>query len=341
MILVLGAFDGFHKGHQSLFQTASALARERNDEWGLCTFSPHPGLVLYPAGCRLLFDEDEKLALVRYLRIPNVIWISFDLALAALDPQSFLQHLFSLPGISGLVVGDNFHFGAGRTGDSKLLQESCERRGIPFRVLPRICINDRAVSSSAIRRLVHGGDLDGAREWLGYPFFLLGVVVRGNGRGRALGYPTANISLPHWKMLPPEGVYAAYALIRGTRDVHLCALSIGVNPTFDDVGERRIEAHILECDENFYGKEIVVAPFKHLRGVVRFSGPADLKRQIGSDIENVLHFGATNHDDNPYLAFIANLFGTFGMCPLTISSLGELLTYDAISDSFVRQSAKE
>ena len=339
MILVLGAFDGFHKGHQSLFESASAVACERNEEWGVCTFSPHPGLVLFPAACRLLFDENEKLVLFRHLRIPNVVRISFDLALAALDPQSFFRHLFSLGRISGLVVGENFHFGAGKTGDSKLLQELCERQGVLFRVLPRICINDRAVSSSAIRRLVHGGKLDEAREWLGYPYFLLGAVVRGNGRGRTLGYPTANISLPHWKILPPEGVYAAYALIRGTPDVHLCALSIGVNPTFDDVGERRIEAHILECDENFYGKEILVTPFKHLRGSVRFSGPDDLKIQIGSDIENISQFSATKHDDNPYLAFVANLAEPFEMGAQN-SPLGESLVYDAISDSFVQWNPK-
>ncbi len=339
MILVLGAFDGFHRGHQSLFQAASALARERNDTWGMCTFSPHPGLVLYPAGCRLLFDEEEKSAIVRYLQIPNVIRISFDLALAALDPQSFLKNLFSLRGISGLVVGENFHFGAGKTGDSKLLQESCERQGVLFRVLPRICIHNRPVSSSAIRRLVFGGNLEGAREWLGYPFFLLGPVVRGNGRGRTLGYPTANISLPHWKVLPPEGVYAAYALIRGTREVRLCALSIGMNPTFDDVGERRIEAHILEFDESFYGKEMVVAPFRHLRGSVRFSGSDDLKRQIGSDIESVSQFGGMNHNDNPHFAFISNLSGTFEMSP-PVSSPGESLAYDAISDFFVRRNSQ-
>lgn len=339
MILVLGAFDGFHKGHQSLFQTASAVAGERDEEWGVCTFSPHPGLVLFPAACRLLFDENEKLVLSQYLQIPNIVRITFDLALAALDPQSFLKPLFSLSRISGLVVGENFHFGVGKTGDSKLLQESCEREGLLFRVLPRICINDRAVSSSAIRRLVHGGNLDEAREWLGYPFFLLGAVVRGNGRGRTLGYPTANISLPHWKILPPEGVYAAYALIRGRRDVHLCALSIGVNPTFDDVSERRIEAHILECDDNFYGKEILVTPFRHLRGSVRFSGPADLKKQIGSDIETVSHFRASMHDDNPYLAFIAGLSGAFGM-GANISSPVESFAYNAISGSFVRQSPK-
>ncbi len=339
MILALGAFDGFHKGHQSLFQTASAMARERNEEWGVCTFSPHPGLVLFPAGCRLLFDENEKRVLFRYLHVPNVVRISFDLALAALDPQSFLKHLFSLRRISGLVVGDNFHFGAGKTGDSKLLQESCEKQGVFFRVLPRIFINDRVVSSSAIRRLVHGGNLDDAREWLGYPFFLFGAVVRGNGRGRKLGYPTANISLPHWKILPPEGVYAAYALIPGTQDVHLCALSIGVNPTFDDVVERRIEAHIIECDDNFYGKEILVVPFRHLRGSVRFSGPDDLKKQIGSDIENVSRFRATQHEENPYLAFIANLSGAFGM-GAHISSDEESIAYDAISGSFIRQSLK-
>jgi riboflavin kinase/FMN adenylyltransferase len=324
MIVALGAFDGFHLGHQSLFKAASSLSSVKSDTWGVVTFSPHPGQVLFPAASRLIFSEEEKHVLESYLGIPKVIRILFDLSLATVGHIPFLELLFSIPSLSGIVVGDNFRFGAGRTGDTNAIRAACDRARLIFRSLPRIKIGNRVISSSAIRRLIQCGYLEEAREWLGHHYFLSGRVVHGNGRGRALGFPTANIAVPIWKILPPEGVYAALAVIRGERKIMRCALSIGENPTFGDVAERRIEAHILDGESDFYEKNMCILPLVFLRESVRFATPAELKKRISEDVDTVSNLNEMHPGFSTAENFLLSL-----SCKHESDSPGRIWSYDA------------
>lgn len=280
MIICLGAFDGYHRGHLSLFDRARTLAEELHTPWCIVTFSPHPRFVLGGLKARL-FSEEEKALLRRCLRLPEPLEIPFTREFSQTDPAQFLHELRSKYAIEGIVVGETFRFGRKRSGDRIFLTQYCREHGIALELLPQMFMPDGTViSSTNARSMVQAGMVERVSSLLGYPYFIAAKVRHGEGRGHALGYPTANIPPDGKKLIPAEGVYAG-AMYCGAW--YPAALSVGRNPTFLVRGNLRVEAHAIGFDGDLYGRPILVAFLKKLRPMTRFSGKEELKRQLALD----------------------------------------------------------
>ncbi len=285
MILTLGAFDGFHRGHRKLLDAAEALAASRRLDWGVATFSCHPQSILGGKGFRYLFSSRERSLIASWLGIPELIEIPFTRTLADLAPERFLDYLEENVPIHGLVVGENFRFGRARTGGPGLLRKECGRRGWDLRILPSETHKGSPISSTRVRERVSAGDVSAAWELMGYPFFALASVVSGDRRGRTLGFPTANLASRPDKILPERGVYAAWALTRdGSR---IAAANVGFNPTFEGIRSLRLEAHLLDYEGDLYSTDLILFFLSRVRGELRFEGAEPLKRQMGQDVRRI------------------------------------------------------
>ena len=284
MILVLGAFDGFHRGHVRLLDRARSMARSMGTDWGVATFSPHPGLMLGTMRSTL-FTARERELIRCVLGIPRLIVLPFDERLRNLAPRDFWTELKRLTDVEGVVVGRDFRFGFEGRGSVSLLEGFCREDGVAFFVedlLGREGGGGEKISSSAIRGRVQRGDVLGAAADLGYPWFLWTDVLHGDERGRKLGYPTANLNIGGPRTLPADGVYAVSLIARGR---WCCgALSMGRNPTFGDVHERRAEVFVLDFEGDLYGAELAVFFLERLRPERRFPDAVRLTEQIAADV---------------------------------------------------------
>lgn len=263
--VAVGTFDGVHRGHLRVIDAA----RNGGFRTSVVTFDPHPRAVL-GGGVELLATLERRLELLADAGVEDVLVLPFDQALAALTADEFAERMLRGIGAEIVAAGDTFHFGRGREGDLDLL----ERLGFDVRRVPLV----ENVSSSRIRQLVHAGDTQHAATLLGRPPEVEGIVVRGDGRGRELGFPTANLDVPEGLLVPPDGVYAGW-----TRD-RRAAISIGTNPHFDGV-ERRVEAHLLDFDGDLYGDRLVVELWSPIREQRRFDSLGELVAAIDADVE--------------------------------------------------------
>lgn len=265
--VAVGTFDGVHRGHRQVIEAA----REAGLRTGVVTFDPHPRTVL-GGRVELLATFERRLELLADAGVEDVLALTFDERLAALPAEEFAERMLRGIGAEVVAAGETFRFGRGREGDLDLL----ERLGFDVRRVPLL----ERVSSSRVRELVHAGEIGPAATLLGRPPEVEGIVVRGDGRGRELGFPTANLDVPEGLLVPPDGVYAGGA--RGLR----AAVSIGTNPHFDGV-ERRVEAHLLDFDGDLYGERLVVEIWGLLREQRRFDSLEELIAAIDDDIEQV------------------------------------------------------
>ena len=263
--VALGTFDGVHRGHLRVIDAA----RRAGLRTTVVTFHPHPRAVL-GGQVELLATLERRLELLEEAGVEDVLVLRFDEQLAALTADEFAEGILRGIGAETVVAGETFRFGRGREGDLELL----ERLGFDVRRVP---IVDN-VSSSLIRELVHAGDPARAATLLGRPPEVEGIVVRGDGRGRELGFPTANLDVPTDLLVPPDGVYAGWA--GGRR----AAVSIGTNPHFDGV-ERRVEAHLLDFDGDLYGERLVLEIWSPIREQRRFESLEELVAAIGDDVD--------------------------------------------------------
>ncbi len=263
--VALGTFDGVHRGHLRVIDAA----RRAGLRTTVVTFHPHPRAVL-GGQVELLATLERRLELLEEAGVEDVLVLRFDEQLAALTADEFAEGILRGIGAETVVAGETFRFGRGREGDLELL----ERLGFDVRRVP---IVDN-VSSSLIRELVHAGDPARAATLLGRPPEVEGIVVRGDGRGRELGFPTANLDVPTDLLVPPNGVYAGWA--GGRR----AAVSIGTNPHFDGV-ERRVEAHLLDFDGDLYGERLVLEIWSPIREQRRFESLEELVAAIGDDVD--------------------------------------------------------
>ena len=263
--VAVGTFDGVHLGHLHVIEAA----RNAGLRTAVVTFDPHPRLVL-GGQVELLATLQRRLELFEEARVDDVLVLRFDERLAALQASEFAERMLRGIGAEAVAAGETFRFGRGREGDLALL----ERLGFDVRRVPLV----ENVSSSRIRELVHAGETGRAAVLLGRPPEVEGIVVRGDGRGRELGFPTVNLDVPEGLLVPPDGVYAGWAEGRRT------AVSIGTNPHFDGV-ERRVEAHLLDFDGDLYGERLVVELWSLLRDQRRFDSLEDLVAAIGDDVE--------------------------------------------------------
>jgi len=285
-VLTLGNFDGAHLGHQAIVRRAVARAREAAGLAVALTFEPHPVAVLAPARAPLMLQTlHDRLASLAGLGIDVTVVQRFTRAFAALDPEAFvrdflLRHLE----LAHVVVGYNVNFGRDRAGTSETLRTLGARLGFGVEVVGPVATagDGEQVSSTRLRALLQAGDMPRARALLGRPYALRGRVVVGDRRGRALGFPTANLHLRAGLLLPPDGVYAVGVEVDGR--AHEGVLNIGVRPTF--AGKRRtIEVHVLDFGRDLYRRWLVVKVIERLRGEQAFSGPEALRAAIARDVE--------------------------------------------------------
>lgn len=289
--VALGTFDGVHRGHQQIIGRAVTLARGSADGTAaVFTFSNHPSTILHPEKPqKLLITQADKEQLIAALGVDVLVAIPFDYSLCTLSPEQFVHDiLWTKLKPRHVVVGPNYSFGARAAGTPALLATMGRRYGFAVTVQDAVYVDGVLVSSTAIRRLVAHGDVTAAARLLGRPPHLSGTVITGEGRGRRLGYPTANLAIPSGLVVPRDGVYAVKVKLAFDQWCYGAA-NIGANPTFGG-HQRRLEIYLLDFDGNIYGQTITVQFLARLRGEFTFATEADLIAQMTQDISRVREF---------------------------------------------------
>jgi len=282
-IITLGNFDGLHLGHQELIKKIIQRAEETASLSMVVTFRPHPLKILAPEKCPPLISiYEEKIQLLEKLGIDVLVKIPFTLDFSAMEPREFVKDvLCDLLGAKEIFVGYNYRFGKGRKGDIRMLRNLGEEFGFVVREIEQVSLNGEVISSTRIRQLLKSGDVEHAAKFLGRHYVLCGIVIKGDGRGRGLGFPTANIASRH-AIIPGNGVYAVRLFVR---DKHYNGIvNIGMRPTFD-AKSLAIEVHIFDFDEDIYGEEVSIYFMRRIREEKKFKDAESLIRQITKDIE--------------------------------------------------------
>ena len=298
-VVTMGIFDGVHRGHQAVLGRVVELSHElaHGDRRPLAvavTCAPHPRSVHQPeADLPLIASLTDRLASLGDLGLDAVLVITYTLDFAAQSPQDFVRTwLEGLLGARAVVVGDDVRFGCRNSGDATTLEQIGRDDGFEVEIVSKIRSEEgRRWSSTWIRQCLKDGDMGRASQVLGRPHRLRGVVVRGLRRGRELGFPTANLEAATAGVVPPDGVYAGWLVRGSSAEVGgqrlPAAISIGTNPTFDDVPQRTVEAHVLgRADLNLYGEEVGIELVERLRPMLAFDGLDALLVQMRADIED-------------------------------------------------------
>ena len=284
LVLAIGFFDGFHRGHREI---ARRTLRMRRPGWrsGVLTFASHPATFLRPGTePPLLTTTEERVDLFAQAGFEECFLVEFDGRIARLSPHEFLDRLIEGLGVAGVAVGSTFRFGYQRAGDAAFMREYFESRGVAFAPVENVTDGGERISSTRIRALVARGDLAEADRLLGSPGFeLRGIVELGAGRGHSLGFPTANVR-PTAKLLPKDGVYSAVARYDGHD--YAALVSIGTNPQFAGT-QRTVEAWLRDFHHTIYGREIALRDFRFVRNQMRFAGVDELVEQMQRDREAV------------------------------------------------------
>jgi riboflavin kinase / FMN adenylyltransferase len=280
--VALGTFDGVHLGHRAILGTALARAREVGIEAVACTFDPHPMEVLQPDRAPTAITPlDERLRLIGETGVDAVVVLAFTRELAAVEPEAFVKDvLLDRLRAREVVVGYNHSFGRGARGDARLLEALAGRLGFRAHVVPPMTVDGTAVSSTGIRAALQRGDVAAAARSLGRPYAIEGTVTSGAGRGRTLGFPTANIA-PDRTLLIARGVYRGLVSLEGK--AHTAVVNVGVRPTFSET-TLAVEAHLLDFTGDLYGRQVRLEFVDRLRDEMRFASVEDLKAQVARDI---------------------------------------------------------
>lgn len=287
--VAIGKFDGVHAGHRAVIRRLKEIAAQSGVRAVAVTFDRNPLAVLRPDRCpENVVTVERKLELLGELGLDATLLLTFDEELAARSAEDFVASILTgALHVSTVLVGRDFRFGRGGAGDPELLRELGPRYGFTVEVVDDVFLDgsDRRVSSTWIRELLMAGDVTAAARVLDRNVDVRGEVVHGLKRGRELGFPTANLSASVDSFVPADGVYAGWLVDHETGFRHRAAISVGTNPTFDDVLERQVEAHVIgETDLDLYGHDVTVEFVERLRGMVAFEGIEKLKAQMADDV---------------------------------------------------------
>ncbi len=283
---MIGNFDGVHLGHQHVIREARTAADARGLRVVAVTFDPHPMAVLRPEHApTAITDLDTRAGLLRAAGVDDVLALPFDRSVAAWSPDEFAQRVLAEAlHASVVVVGANFRYGSKASGDVTSLTASGQELG--FQAIGVALDGGPQVwSSTYIRTCLAAGDVAGAAQALGRPFVVRGVVVRGDGRGRELGFPTANVPTRGMTAAPADGVYAGWLRRLDTGERFPAAISVGTNPTFEGERERRVESYVLDRDDlELYDVEVEVSFVERIRGMARFDAVEALVETMQDDV---------------------------------------------------------
>lgn len=283
-VVTVGTFDGVHRGHWAVLQEIRRRALVGGRRSVLVTFHPHPLRIVRPdAAPELLTTPKEKTEILAESGLDYAVFLPFTPALSRYEPRRFVEEiLIGRLGMQELVIGYDHGFGRGRSGDAGTLREIGGELGFAVDVVGPVPAGDSAASSSRVRQAVRDGDMEEAALGLGRPYSVLGLVVRGDGRGRTLGFPTANLRVPDTdKLIPREGIYAVRGVLRA--GTFPGALHLGPRPTFRG-SPPTIELHLMDFEGDLYGEEIRVDFLRRLRGVQPFSSVQALVEQMRQDV---------------------------------------------------------
>jgi riboflavin kinase/FMN adenylyltransferase len=286
-VLALGNFDGLHRGHLKIVERVKRGAAEHGGTAMAMTFDPHPPRVVRPDKAPpLLMTKEQRLDALHRAGIQCVAVVRFTHEMSQWDPETFVRVvLVEWLRVAQVWVGANFLFGRGRSGNFSLLRTLGQRYGFRADKIDPVRYKDFVVSSTRIRRLVGEGRIDEAGALMGHPYYIDGTVVQGRGRGRELGFPTANLQTAN-ELLPPNGVYATTVIVDGTFRAGLT--NIGVRPTFGET-TTVIETYVLNYSGDLYGKPVRLAFVQRLRDERRFPDVDALKAQIEADQRRAEH----------------------------------------------------
>lgn len=287
--IAIGKFDGVHKGHSTLLEQLRAIATAEGLQAVVITFDRNPLALLRPDECPATLTENEhKLELLAAEGLDAALLLKFDEAFADLPAEDFVRdYLVKAFGARAVLVGRDFRFGRGAAGSIETLDQLGAELGFEVHTLQDVAISGagQRVSSSAIREFLEQGDVEHAADLLGRPVALRGEVVHGLKRGRELGFPTANVIPASSTAVPADGVYAGWLVEQESGSRHPAAISVGTNPTFDDVHQRQVEAYVLDrTDLDLYGKVVTIEFIKRLRGMVAYTGVEALIAQMDADV---------------------------------------------------------
>jgi riboflavin kinase / FMN adenylyltransferase len=282
-VLTIGAFDGVHRGHQLLIGEAVEVAHTQGLVPVVLTFFPHPEMVIRgPQPGFYLTMPDQKASLLGDLGVELVVTHPFNDEVRHMRAAEFVDRLLRYLKMKALWVGADFAMGYQREGNIEFLRSQSQAQNFNLRVIDLMDAGGERVSSSRIRSELSEGHVEEAGRLLGRPFALPGTVVEGAKRGRTIGIPTANLSVPEEQAVPARGVYAAWALINGER--HPSVVNIGMRPTFDGSGVQVIEAHLLDFSGDVYSQPMTLEFTARLRDEMKFAGVDALLAQIHQDI---------------------------------------------------------
>jgi len=280
-IATIGVFDGVHIGHMRILERVV----ERGKTFGLIptviTFKVHPEFVIKGKAPAVLTTFSQKARLFERAGIKLCLLLEFSRDISLMEPEEFIEkYIVQVLNIRYLVVGHDFAFGKGRSGTWETLKQASEKFGFGLERIEPVRVRNIPVSSTRIRELIAEGKLEAAREFLGRAYIIEGEVVGGEGRGRRLGFPTANIDYNNMQ-LPPDGVYAGFCKVEG--EIHKAVANLGLRPTFGE-GKRVFEVYILDFSDNIYGQKVEFAFVRRLREEIRFPSVHKLIEQMRLDI---------------------------------------------------------
>lgn len=280
--VAIGVFDGVHRGHRKILKAAIRAARRMRCSAMAVTFDPHPSHVLHPQQkAPILMSLWHRLREFEAMGVDETVVVPFNNKFSLVSAESFVEKLLvKRAGMRALCVGDDFRFGHRGLGDAKRLIALSKKLRFHLRLVRPVRSSGHVISSTRIRRLVERGRLKEAGRLLGRPVSVFGTVVRGHGRGKKIGFPTANLN-PHHETLPPSGVYAARGVLGRLRLKGV--IHIGQRPTFGEK-EKSLEVHFFGFHADIYGRDLELIFVSRLRGIRRFAGPKALSKAILLDI---------------------------------------------------------
>ncbi|HET7376823.1 MAG TPA: bifunctional riboflavin kinase/FAD synthetase [Anaerolineae bacterium] len=281
-VVTIGSFDGLHIGHRKLIDGVRESAFNANRTSVVVTFFPHPSIVLGRAEPFYLTSPEEKMVQINQTGVDLLVELPFTSETAKVSAADFVDQLIEHLHLRELWIGHDFALGHNREGNAEFLTRLGRERGYHVHMIEPLTNGGDVISSSNIRSALRAGDVIQATKWLGRPFRLSGRVIPGDGRGRTLGVPTANLEVWPAHAIPANGIYACWAWVGHIR--YRAAVSIGLRPTVTDSGRRTIEAYLLDFDKDLYGQNLVLDFVERLRAEEKFSSLEELVAQMKADI---------------------------------------------------------
>ncbi|MFI5253036.1 MAG: riboflavin biosynthesis protein RibF [Bacteroidota bacterium] len=293
-IVTVGTFDGVHLGHQAILNEVVRRSKLYGARSVLVTFDPHPREVVGRGPVEYLTTVPERLHKIEHFGLDEALVINFTFEFSRLGPREFYQLLSTHIGLREVIVGYDHMFGKDRTGGIEELEKIGSMIGFTATRVEPVLLRDKVISSSVIRRMLNAGDVTTSIQLLGEPYSLTGLVIKGDSRGKGLGFPTANLNvIEPKKLVPPIGVYAV--IVRYQEKKYFGMMNIGVRPTFTQNQDRVLEVHMFDFNENIYHKELQIQFLKYIRPEKKYSSRDELVIQLQADRKECLKYISENY----------------------------------------------